>query len=427
MTRSLLFASAFALALAGGCKDKKTNGGASPEAPNDGATGSAPSAGQLSPTTLKPPQLAGDPERGRSLVEKFECSRCHDGTGLASAPLEKHCITCHQEIWTDKFKAKPDKIEKWKKTVVHYLNAPSLASAGERLDKGHIQAFLLKPHKLRPNMISSMPRLRISEQEAADVAAFLTKDAKPTNEAPSGDAVAGRSVLESKACGTCHVFTGVPELPMKPQLTTPWQKGNDAIELAPDLRFVRERMTFGTVVRWLLDPTKLAPGTLMPKLNLTEKEAKDAATYLLGAKLEPPPKKPMPARLPVLEKKVSFEDVDREVLQKTCRHCHTNPDIARGDGGPGMTGGFGFVPRKLDFSTYESTNGGLLDLKGERMSVFSKTKDGTPLLVASVLARHKEESGEIDPDVRGMPLGLPALTPEQVQIVESWVAQGRPQ
>ena len=61
------------------------------------------------------------------------------------------------------------------------------------------------------------------------------------------------------------------------------------------------------------------------------------------------------------------------------------------------------------------------------MSVFTKTKDGTPLLVAAVLARQKEEAGEIDPEARGMPLGLPALTAEQVQIIESWVAQGRPQ
>jgi hypothetical protein len=69
----------------------------------------------------------------------------------------------------------------------------------------------------------------------------------------------------------------------------------------------------------------------------------------------------------------------------------------------------------------------LLDLKGERMSVFAKTADGTPLLVASLLARQKEEADEVVPDLRGMPLGLPALSAEQVQLVESWVAQGRPQ
>jgi hypothetical protein len=28
--------------------------------------------------------------------------------------------------------------------------------------------------------------------------------------------------------------------------------------------------------------------------------------------------------------------------------------------------------------------------------------------------------------VLGMPLGLPALSPEEIQLVDSWIAQGRP-
>jgi hypothetical protein len=61
------------------------------------------------------------------------------------------------------------------------------------------------------------------------------------------------------------------------------------------------------------------------------------------------------------------------------------------------------------------------------MSVFRPTKDGTPRLVAALIARQKEEAGLVDPEVRGMPLGLPALSAKEVQLVESWVAQGRPQ
>ena len=126
MTRPLILALALGLAFGAGCK--KTSSGAKPEALSSAAPdGSAIPVAQVGPATeKKAPALAGDSERGKALVEKFECSRCHDGTGLAASPLEKHCITCHQEIWTDKFKAKPDKIAKWKKTVVHYLNAPNL-------------------------------------------------------------------------------------------------------------------------------------------------------------------------------------------------------------------------------------------------------------------------------------------------------------
>ena len=77
-------------------------------------------------------------------------------------------------------------------------------------------------------------------------------------------------------------------------------------------------------------------------------------------------------------------------------------------------------------STLLKIAAGLLDTKGERASVFAKLDDGTPRLVAVLLARQKEEAGQPDVRARGMPLGLPSLSPEQIQLVETWVSQGRP-
>jgi hypothetical protein len=128
----------------------------------------------------------------------------------------------------------------------------------------------------------------------------------------------------------------------------------------------------------------------------------------------------------VLERRVSYEEVDEKVFHITCRHCHSDPDAAMGDGGPGNTGGFGFAPKKLDLATYKGVAAGYIDAKGERQSVFAPMADGVPRLVAALLARQREEAGTHSDEIRGMPLGLPALTPEQIQLVESWVAQGRP-
>jgi cytochrome c2 len=428
MSRRLALPLALVLALGASCK--KTSGDARPESSRPRDTGAASSNGEANPTTPAPARLAGDVERGRSLVAKYECSRCHDGTGLASAPFVKHCFECHRAIDQDKFeehfKVPKDKIDEWKKTVAIYLNVPSFEKAGARYEPGFIQAFLQKPHKIRPNMVSSMPRLNLDAQQAADIAAYLTREAPPPGDSTLGDATAGRSVLEGKACGTCHTFSGVADLPQKPDHEHADHKGKDAIELAPDLRYTRERMTAASVMRWLRDPTAMKPDTLMPNLKLSDQEVKDAAAYILTTPLAPPVKKAIPKRLPPLDRKVTFEEVDQRVLHKTCRHCHTDPDIARGDGGPGMTGGFGFIPRKLNLSSYEGVATGLLDEKGERVSVFSLNKNGVPRLLAALLARQKEEAGEIDPEARGMPLGLPALSAEDVQIVESWIAQGRP-
>src|SRR6185295_17222268 len=99
---------------------------------------------------------------------------------------------------------------------------------------------------------------------------------------------------------------------------------------------------------------------------------------------------PAPARLPLLARPVTFAEVDRRVLSVTCRHCHTNPDSAGGDGGPGNTGGFGFTPRRLDLSTYTGVSSGYVARDGERHSVFAETDDGVPYLVAALTARRSE-------------------------------------
>lgn len=44
----------------------------------------------------------------------------------------------------------------------------------------------------------------------------------------------------------------------------------------------------------------------------------------------------------------------------------------------------------------------------------------------ALLARYDEENGAETGAVRGMPLGYDPLSLEEIQLVETWVAQGRP-
>jgi hypothetical protein len=164
----------------------------------------------------------------------------------------------------------------------------------------------------------------------------------------------------------------------------------------------------------------------MPATGLTAPEARDVAAYLLYSPLREVNTPALPKRLPPLERQVAYAEVDEKVFRVTCRHCHSNEDIALGEGGPGNTGGFGFPAKGLNLSSYTSINAGYVDADGERHSVFAPIGDGTPRIVAAVLARQREQVGKPSEEVRGMPLGLPALSAEQVQILESWVAQGRP-
>ncbi|HMJ09765.1 MAG TPA: cytochrome c, partial [Polyangiaceae bacterium] len=373
------------------------------------------------------PAAAGDAAHGKTLVQKYECSRCHDGTGVPSAPLEQHCLHCHQDILAGKFKASPEKLSKWQKNVTWVRDIPSLAATGARFRATWIERFLQQPHDLRPALAQSMPRLEISPSDARDIAAYLTAGAAKgaPSAVPSGDLTQGRELFETKGCGSCHRFSGVGQLATTPRLDGPVDQQR-AASLAPDLRHTRERFRPEQIVRWILAPKSLKPDTLMPTSPLNQQEASELAHFILSAPLAPAAVKAVPSRLPVLTRKVTFEEVNERVLAKTCRHCHGNPDVALGDGGPGNTGGFGFAPRRLNLASYSGVAAGLLDAQQQRMSVFAKTSDGTPRLVAALLARQAEEAGKPNPEVRGMPLGLPSLPADDVQLVETWIAQGRP-
>ncbi len=190
--------------------------------------------------------------------------------------------------------------------------------------------------------------------------------------------------------------------------------------LAPDLRFARQRMTVDSMAAWIANPRGA-----MPALGVRADSARALAVFIATAPLADEKARVVPARLPVLSRAVTYDEVEKRVFRNVCWHCHAVPDFARGDGGPGNSGGFGFAPRGLDLSSYEGVASGALDERGERRSVFAKLADGTPRIVAHLMARYAEEAGG-GGDVRGMPLGLPPLPLEEIQLVESWIVQGRP-
>jgi cytochrome c2 len=330
-------------------------------------------------------------------------------------------VHCHQDIFAGRFEAPPDALADWKKSIVHLRAVPSLAEVGRFLRPEWIAAFLLYPNDLRPRLRESMPRLAMTQAEAEDIAAYLAEPVDPSASDPLGDVERGRALFEKKGCATCHLFSGSGV-----ESATVGDAPPTAVQLAPDLHHTRGRLRKGAILQWLLDPQAVKPDTAMPKTPMTEEEARDLAAFILHAMTTPIPPRPLPERLPVLTRRVGYEEVSREVFHKVCRHCHAQPDFARGDGGPGMTGGFGFAGRHLDLSTYEGIHAGDRDDAGQPASVFRLTPDGTPLLVAAMLARQAEESGRPGP-IRGMPLGLPSMSPEQIQLVESWIAQGRPE
>lgn len=375
--------------------------------------------------------VAGDElvAEGKKLVAQFECGRCHDGTDIEAAPLNKHCVHCHQEIHAGTFsQADAETQAEWKQHIIHLTRVPDLVGTN-RFRRSWLAQFLGSPHDLRPGLDATMPRLEVKPEQAAALAAFLAPEAEPevTVDWSEADVRHGKLVLKHKGCMTCHKFTGAGELPAGDlPMTLDEETLRQGTRMAPDLRFTRDRMRPGALLTWLQHPQQIKPKTLMPSFELSPTQARDVAAFLLTTELEPPAPKPIPERLPVLTRKVGYAEVEAKVLRKICWHCHSDPDYALGDGGPGNTGGFGFRAHYLNLASYEGISSGFVNDGGERESVFKKMSDGTPKIVAHMMARYAEVAGKPVPDIEGMPMGLPPMTLEEIQLVETWVSQGRP-
>jgi len=265
-----------------------------------------------------------------------------------------------------------------------------------------------------------MPRLPLSEAQARQLARALAPIDEPAVATDLELVSRGARLFETKACGACHAYSGVTEAPARPD---PRQASAIPILLAPDLRHARARLRPSLVAAFIQSPESVAPGARMPNLNISKIEAEALAAFVLGAPLAILPEVPPEPRLPVLERPVRWTEVEAKVFRKVCWHCHSDPDLARGDGGPGNTGGFGFRGAGLDLSSYRGIVAGSTRL-GHK--VLRAPPGELAPIVAVLLARQKEVRGEAS-TVRGMPLGLPPLTPQEIQLVESWVAQGRPE
>ena len=421
----------FAVALVAACKTQSAHDDRADVAPAH-ANALADAAGAASPPG-EPGEAAapavswldvergfhGDAARGKVLVSRYECNRCHEGTGLPAAAPGAQCAGCHAGILAGTIRG-PHRDDP---ALHYYVDAPRLSGLGQTLRASWLAAFLLEPVKVAPHLVESMPRLSMTPTDARDVAAYLVSGAIALSPQPfRGDAERGKQLATRKGCFLCHEFTGASRgdgaldgLTVSPEALARGVVG------APDLRLARDRVRQDTIVDWIKDPRSVRQDAAMPTLGCSSDEAADLAAYVLTTPLAAAqaPAPPL-QRLPLLARTVTYEEVAGRVFRTSCVHCHEN-------GGPGNTGGFGFRPRGVDVTNYPAIMRGYLATDGARASLLDHDASldslGGSRLVAALVARSEETAGRPINGVRGMPLGLPPLPPEQIQLVESWVAQ----
>jgi cytochrome c oxidase subunit 2 len=110
-----------------------------------------------------------------------------------------------------------------------------------------------------------------------DFQGWLTAQQAPAVQPTGGDAAEGAQVFQSKGCSGCHTITGTPA----------------AGKVGPNLtHFGSRRTVAGSIFdntpqnlrTWLKDPPTVKPGSVMPNLNLNDRELDVLVAYLQSLK-----------------------------------------------------------------------------------------------------------------------------------------------
>lgn len=393
---------------------------------------------------------------GQAVLRKHQCARCHAIDAIEAPARPLHCTSCHiflkglepgKDEWV-KIEKKYGKgiLERYRKNIEHLEQVPSLTNLGQRVRADWIMAFLAEPYDLRPLLGESMIRHALSADEIKVLGRYFAAVAKAPDPTAAGfsppalppkpdDArlEKGKQLFSQRGCASCHTFGNVDFGVNATQLAA----SKVVAQLAPNLRFARERTRPDVLVQWIVDPKSVSPTTTMPALGVTVADAEILRDFLLygDPKLGPAPAAPSLEPPKLLDRPVTYEEMKENVLGKICVHCHMN-DYEK-DPGPGNLGGLGFSGVHLQMRTYEMLVSGYVDDKGKRVSALVPREGETlaPIVTAMLRRRLEAPRDQVAPfadhvfpafpkGLSGMPLGLPTMSDEQIALLATWISQG---
>lgn len=183
--------------------------------------------------------------QGRTLVAQMACLRCHQPETPLAAGAAMPELTAL---------------------------APLLINVGERHRADFLAHWIQNPHAHRPD--TAMPKIFPATKDgtvdprAADLAAFLTSQGKPTETPPPNAKLAaeGGVIFANQGCIACHTQPSVPASEAKGRVP---------------LAHVAAKWHGAALVTYLRDPAQHHPSTSMPNYALSVAEAERLAAYLL--------------------------------------------------------------------------------------------------------------------------------------------------
>ncbi|GAP36164.1 di-heme cytochrome c (Class I) [Piscinibacter sakaiensis] len=186
------------------------------------------------------------------------CVACHGAPGEAPEPFARGLTPLPSNL-VDVARRRPPAELFW--VAKHGLKMTGMPAWNARLADEDLWATVA--------FIVQLPRL-----SPADYRALTPLEHAPAAQAAGApDPERGRIALRQQMCITCHAIPGVvgPDAPVGPSLHGIGGRAMIAGRL-PN--------TPAGMVRWLREPQRVKPGSAMPDLGLSERDARDMAAYL---------------------------------------------------------------------------------------------------------------------------------------------------
>jgi mono/diheme cytochrome c family protein len=189
-------------------------------------------------------------ERGRRLVRDFNCQGCHqigERGGSIRAVIEDQLAT-----------SGGDEIQAQALSPPMLWNAASRIGEGARVHTDWLHEFLGDPsNTIRPWLEVRMPSFGFSEEQRNTLTQYFAAQDRvaypyePRPQVTTAMVAAGKDLFTKWQCVKCHVVAG--KLPQQ-----------DPANMAPDLALVPRRLRAAWLAEWLVEPSRIIPGTRMP-------------------------------------------------------------------------------------------------------------------------------------------------------------------
>lgn len=202
------------------------------------------------------------------------CGQCHLGELQGEPRLNQGrsllssmgCVHCHTVTQPDGNVLKPSD------------DPPPLTHIAEKTSRQWIYAWLKDPQAYAAT--ATMPNFQLSDQDAADISAFLIAQSTASPASPhetgaasatAADPTQAATLYGASFCSSCHAVQN--------------EAGNMVGgTFGPELTRVGSKVNPGWLRAWLSNPDEYEPGTRMPHYRLDEKQVSLLSSYLLAKK-----------------------------------------------------------------------------------------------------------------------------------------------